>query len=603
METREMENKKNTEKKPRGKQASNDEKESKALARSTTRRRAPKKEGTEKDSPKDAQNKNASKAARQPQENGSKKDTNTKKATIKKDQTSSKKTNNGTKKDTENKKTTTKKPSSPAKDEGKNNTGNKNTSKSIRQPNLKENEKPVKDRNKNIPVPNKQPQKLEEEKDTGSKNTPRSTLKPAQKEVTNESKNDTDIKNAPKKGQETPHSKKRGRHRRAASPNGQEKRAGRNNPYPPDSFSSVEMMSSLKGFAPLGMLFVLMDILKGHEEGLIHVNQLAQALDIGKPSLFAQLENLEDAGLLRTVSSSRAGRHIELLTPNLLRHNMVDLFPSGAAGDLLSPGKDVPETGGQFSQRRLDFLYRYLKEHGVEVVSIPDEGKLNKNIPQIATYMGKYLPYILPFYNALKATLNEGEEFRYSLAQKASRTITHTLEFCRMLKSVGFLSEFAYRRSQQYSIIARVNRSAEAINFLTGGWLEHYIRDKVISILTTHPATLSLPYAFMKNPNIVLPGGENFELDFLLCVGEKVFWIEAKTGEYMTYLPKYARVSKLLGLGRTTSMLVSVESLVPDDNLSIRHDLSCCNLDEFPDVFRINLVRELQQEAVQKVSA
>ena len=172
-----------------------------------------------------------------------------------------------------------------------------------------------------------------------------------------------------------------------------------------------------------------------------------------------------------------------------------------------------------------------------------------------------------------------------------------------MLKSVGFLSEFAYRRSQQYSIIAKVNRSAEAINFLTGGWLEHYIRDKVISILTTHPATLSLPYAFMKNPNIVLPGGENFELDFLLCVGEKVFWIEAKTGEYMTYLPKYARVSKLLGLGRTTSMLVSVESLAPDDNLTIRHDLSCCNIDEFPDVFRINLVRELQQEAVQRVSS
>ncbi|MCR4817787.1 MAG: hypothetical protein K5841_02385 [Fretibacterium sp.] len=396
---------------------------------------------------------------------------------------------------------------------------------------------------------------------------------------------------------------RRGHHHRGGSSGEQAKRAGRKNPYPPESFSSVEMMSSLKGFAPMGMLFVLMDILKGHEEGLIHVNQLAQALNIGKPSLFAQLENLEDAGLLRTISSSRAGRHIELLTPNLLRHSLIDLFPSGADGNLLAPGRNTPEAGGQFSQKRLDFLHRYLKDHGVEVVSIPDEGKLSQTVPQIATYMGKYLPYILPFYDALKATLNEGEEFRYSLAQKTSRTITHTLEFGRMLKSEGFFSEFAYRRSQQYSIIARVNRSAEAINFLTGGWLEHYIRDKVISILTTHPATLSLPYAFMKNPVIVLPGGEDFELDFLLCVGEKVFWIEAKTGEYMAYLPKYARVSKLLGLGRTTSMLVSVESLAPDDNLTVRHDLSCCNIDEFPDVFRINLVRELQQEAVQKVSS
>ncbi|MBQ9564230.1 MAG: hypothetical protein IJU98_01460 [Synergistaceae bacterium] len=352
----------------------------------------------------------------------------------------------------------------------------------------------------------------------------------------------------------------------------------------------------------MGMIFVLMDILKGHEEGLIHVNQLAQALDIGKPSLFAQLENLESAGLLRTISSSRAGRHIELLTPNLLRHSALDLFPSGASGNLLTPTHNKVEIGGQFTQKRLDFLYSYLKEHCVEVVSIPDETKLPSNVAQIATFLGKYFPYVHTFYDVMKTTLNDCAEFRYSLAKLPSRDITHTLNFCKMLQSAGFLASFEYRRSQQRSIIARVSRSPNAINFLSGGWLEHYIRDKVISILTTHPASLSLPYAFMKNPNVILPGGEHFELDFLLCVGQRVFWIEAKTGEYMTYLPKYSRVAKLLGLGRTTSMLVSVDTLAPDDNLTIRYNLSCCNMDEFPDVFRINLVRELQQEAVQRIA-
>ena len=124
----------------------------------------------------------------------------------------------------------------------------------------------------------------------------------------------------------------------------------------------------------------------------------------------------------------------------------------------------------------------------------------------------------------------------------------------------------------------------------------------MISILTTHPATVSLPYAFMKNPNIILPTGENFELDFLLSVGDKIFWIEAKTGEYENYLAKYSRVSRVLGLTRSTSMLVSVEPLPAEDNLTDRYSLSCCNLDEFPDVFRINLVRELQQEAVQRAA-
>ena len=381
-----------------------------------------------------------------------------------------------------------------------------------------------------------------------------------------------------------------------------EKAPARRNPYSPTEFSSVEMMSSLRGFTPLGTLFVLMDVLKGHEEGLLHVNQLAQALGIGKPSLLAQLDNLEAAGLMRTISSSRAGRHIELLTPNLLPHPDLSVFPVGASGDRLAPTANAPERGGQFSQKRLDLLYKYLKDRRVEVTSIPDEGHLPREVPQIATFLGKYLVYVRPFYEMMKATLNDCREFRYSLAKLPSRDITHTLNFCHMLSAAKFLSSFTYRRAPQYSIVAQVNRTPAAINFLTGGWLEHYIRDKVISILTTHPATVSLPYAFMKNPNIILPTGENFELDFLLSVGDKIFWIEAKTGEYENYLAKYSRVSRVLGLTRSTSMLVSVEPLPAEDNLTVRYSLSCCNLDEFPDVFRINLVRELQQEAVQRAA-
>nr|WP_315099377.1 hypothetical protein [uncultured Fretibacterium sp.] len=34
--------------------------------------------------------------------------------------------------------------------------------------------------------------------------------------------------------------------------------------------------------------------------------------------------------------------------------------------------------------------------------------------------------------------------------------------------------------------------------------------------------------------------------------------------------------------------------------LFARYGLSCCNLDEFADVFRINLVRELQQGSIRR---
>lgn len=365
--------------------------------------------------------------------------------------------------------------------------------------------------------------------------------------------------------------------------------------YRPASFSTVDIMSSLKGFAPMGMLFVLMDILDGHEEGLIHVNQLAQALAIGKPSLLAQLDNLESAGLIRTILSSRAGRHIELLTPNLLKGGLRSVFPDGISGNLTLPAVNVHETGGQFSMKQLEFLYSHLKNCGIEVVSVPDETSLPPEVSQTAAFLGKYLQYVQPFYNMMKTTLNDCREFRFSLANSGSRAVTHTLNFCRLLKAAGFLSSYTYRKSPQYSIIARVKRLPDALNFISGGWLEHYIRDRVVSVLTTHPVTLSMPYAFLKNPKVILPGGEDFELDFLLCVGRKIFWMEAKTGEYLNFLQKYSRVKTLLGLTRATAMLVSVEPFAQDSAISVQYGLSCCTIDEFQDVFRINLVRELQQ--------
>jgi hypothetical protein len=361
--------------------------------------------------------------------------------------------------------------------------------------------------------------------------------------------------------------------------------------YAAAEFSSVQAMSSLKGFAPLGMLFILMDVLNGAEEGLIRVNRLAKALSIGKPAMLAQLENLERAGLIRTTSSSQQGRHVELLIPNRVARTgyqetrdaearlLPDALPHGAPHN--------------FSLQKLRELQNFLTDHGVRLVSLPDESGLDSRLPPIAAFLGKYLTYIQPFYTRLKATLNVGEEIQFSLLGFPGRDVTHILNFCKMLKDAGFLAAFTYRRAPYCTVVARLARTPAAINFLSGGWLEHYIRDKVVSILTTHPSTMDTPYAFMKNPRIILPGEEDFEFDFLLLIGSSVFWIEAKTGEYMDYIAKYSRVSKLLDLNRNNNLLVLVDAPKPDSNISARYGISCCSVDEFAEVFRLAMVREL----------
>ena len=360
-----------------------------------------------------------------------------------------------------------------------------------------------------------------------------------------------------------------------------------------DELVSVQAMRVLKGFAPLGMLFVLMDVMNGGEEGLIRVNRLSDLLSIGKPAMLAQLGHLENAGLIRTVSSSHRGRHVELLTPNLMSERI--LADSFLCKEMPSPALcAIPEGAPlNFSPDVLAALQAYLSARGIRVASLPDESGIDPRVPRISSFLGKYFPHVQPFYARLKATLNEGEDFQFSLRGLHGRDVTHILNFCRMLRDVGYLAVFSYRRAPHYAVAARVSRIPAAINFLSGGWLEHYIRDKVVSVLETHPATLDTPFAFMKNPKIVLPGDEDFEFDFLLMVRDKIFWIEAKTGEYMNYLEKYSRVAKLLGLNRNNNLLVLSDAPKPDANVSARYGISCCGVDEFASVFRLGLVREL----------
>jgi hypothetical protein len=292
------------------------------------------------------------------------------------------------------------------------------------------------------------------------------------------------------------------------------------------------------------------------------------------------------------MSSSQQGRHIELLIPNRVSCEEHRGEARGAETRLVS---DVLPHGAtrRFSLQKLRELQNFLTEHGVEIVALPDESGLDPRLPPIAAFLGKYLAYVQPFYSRLKATLNAGEEMQFSLLGFRGRDVTHTLNFCKMLRNVGFLKTFTYRRAPYCTIVARLDRTPAAINFLSGGWLEHYIRDKVVSIVTTHPSTMETSYAFMKNPRIVLPGGEDFEFDFLLLVENSVFWIEAKTGEYMDYIAKYSRVSKLLNLSRNSNLLVLVDAPEPDSNISARYGISCCSVDEFPEVFRLAMVREL----------
>ena len=89
------------------------------------------------------------------------------------------------------------------------------------------------------------------------------------------------------------------------------------------------------------------------------------------------------------------------------------------------------------------------------------------------------------------------------------------------------------------------------------------------------------PYACVRNLQAVLPEGERFEFDLLVCAGKRIVWVECKTGKYSGYLAKYSRIAELLGLKRENVILAA-----PEANADDSESITCCTLEDFPEIFR-----------------
>lgn len=306
-------------------------------------------------------------------------------------------------------------------------------------------------------------------------------------------------------------------------------------------------------FSVLGFLFILRDILGGSTEGVIDLKLLASELGVTMTKLYSFIGILEDSFIIRTYATPE-GRHIELL---------------------IAP--DSPKKA-YFSHECLDFLSGYLTQHGIGTSQAPHNDTANPDVIRTACYMGEHFPLIRNFYSAVKSTLNDYRKFDYSLTEANIRPEDggRIVSFARGLKNIGCLSSYEYKKSPHRTITAQVAHSPEAHRFISGGWLEHYIHSKTLELL-------SEPYAFMRNINVTLPENEQFEFDLLVCIREKIIWIESKTGKYAPYLQKYSRIAKLLGLSAADVLLVTAET--PAVDTVPEYGITCCNIEEFPEAF------------------
>jgi predicted Zn finger-like uncharacterized protein len=270
--------------------------------------------------------------------------------------------------------------------------------------------------------------------------------------------------------------------------------------------------------------------------------------------------------------------------------SIVDMIniPDNGNDSKLPDHKSKPEHDSNIqinSDQRNEFIIRFLDTKSIQIKKLPESHPSDDLINSFALYLGENYDAIEKLYKMIKRTMQKGESFKLHIANESQKSISAMCQFAHRLYQSAFLADYKYLKSPQFLITARSSSLPNVQNFFSGQWLERYILQKMIEVVEKLSNTHG-KWSYLINPQIILPNEDDFELDIIFEVQERIYWVETKTGDYQSYIDKYARMSKILGVDSQHAFMVLTnieENLC--DSLSAMFSMNVCAIHNFMDAF------------------
>lgn len=241
-------------------------------------------------------------------------------------------------------------------------------------------------------------------------------------------------------------------------------------------------------------------------------------------------------------------------------------------------------------------IVRYLAKRGVVVKATPAPSPADATLDSLAEFLGGRYQALRPLLAKIKRTMQRGDMFEERLAGRRQEDIASNCQFCHRLHEIALLAQYSYERAPKCVIRARPSTAPTAQNFFSGKWLERFVLREAVSLVRARWPGRDV--AWLLNPQIALPNGDDFELDVVIRVGEDFYWIEAKTGAYQDYLSKYSRVSRILSLDRDHALVVLVDAEKETcDDLSALFGMTACSVEGFARTWAAVVERDRLRDA------
>ncbi len=303
-----------------------------------------------------------------------------------------------------------------------------------------------------------------------------------------------------------------------------------------------------------------------------------------KKEIIKEIENIGS-------SLEEIGKALKNISKFLLEHeNNIENFPINGEGK--QENKQDIEIIDENNYQIKDEIIDFLEKKNFSIVNITSEEK-STSLDTISKFIGDKYEYIKDFLKKLKKSLNTGIPIRIYMKDYPEEKITYICQLASNLHSIAFLKEYKYSKSPKYILYADPLREPLVINFINGKWLEDYLVLKIKDNLNKKGFVEGVDYDHLQNIQIKLPNGKNFELDVLFKIKNKIFWFEAKTGDYQQYVHKYSEISKLLRIPQNRAfMLITEINSAGADAVSSLFNMTVCNLDTWEEKF-INSLKEI----------
>ncbi len=270
--------------------------------------------------------------------------------------------------------------------------------------------------------------------------------------------------------------------------------------------------------------------------------------------------------------------------------------------DLKMPSDSAPSS--RASEGVPSRLESFLSHRGITIKSVPEKDPSDEIIDSLSVFVGERYDALSSILSKIKRAMQTGRMITESLKDRSQEDISSTCQFCTRLHEIAFLEQYKYFRSPTYLIKAKTTTLPKAQRFFGGQWLERFVlvKSEEIQRQVSSEYGVDLPFDYLINPQVVLPNGDDFELDLLIALGNEIYWIEAKSGDYQQHVAKYSKFSRLLGLDYAHSLMVLTD--VPEERcqaLSSLFSMTVCNLKTFgntlQEVFRSDLQRKVCEAA------